>query len=699
MWILLLFLILLAALAFFLIRKHLQGKKRYAFKLELSELPKPGERSAFVGKIAETEHKTYFDLEQFKVHTIVAGATGGGKSVAAQVIVEEALLKNVAVIVFDPTAQWSGMLRKCNDKFMFSLYPNFGMKPSQARAFNGNVKQITNALELIDIKKYIKPGEIQILACNKLDPKDIDIFVANSVREVFHANFGENPELRLLLVYDEVHRLLPKFGGSGEGFLQIERGCREFRKWGIGILMISQVLADFIGQIKANINTEIQMRTRDEGDLARIKEKYGVEVLQGLVKASVGSGMVENPTYNRGRPYFVAFRPLLHNTQRLPDEELEKYNKWNEVIEDLSFQITQLEELKQDVFDLKLQVKLALDKVKSGNFNMVEIYLQEVIPRLQKTWTKLGKTPKKREVKTIDINSLKEDMKKASDEHKKAEVQQNKDNESKDIAKIETKKVLKYDYVVPLTDNLNFNNGVSVGSLQELADVMPNINGPTLKHHVTKDKNDIADWVKNKFLDNGLSEKLRACKATEEFVKVLEEDKAKNNKPFSKEVDKSQPADSTNVDALKNATISSTSTNSTTMGSSNEATAGSISNEESVAWNDIKPKLKNLNNDEQIKLLEKAVKKYFQDINIKFPLAMLYHKNKNYISAEKMYREILVLYPTNTKALFYLGGLLKTQKKYDEALKCFNSYMAIKKSDPKVLELIQKLEVESKNKK
>jgi len=109
------------------------------------------------------------------------------------------------------------MLRKCSDKFMLSLYPNFGMKPTQARAFNGNVKQITNALELIDIRKYVRPGEIQILACNKLDPKDIDLFVANSIREVFHANFNENTELKLLLVYDEVHRLLPKFGGSGEG--------------------------------------------------------------------------------------------------------------------------------------------------------------------------------------------------------------------------------------------------------------------------------------------------------------------------------------------------------------------------------------------------------------------------------------------------------------------------------------------------
>jgi tetratricopeptide (TPR) repeat protein len=704
-WILILLFILLAILAYILIRRYLQSKKKYAFKLEMSELPKPGPRTAFVGKIAETEHKTYFDLEQFKVHTIVAGATGGGKSVAAQVVVEEALLKGVAVIVFDPTAQWSGMLRKCSDKFMLGLYPNFGMKPTQARAFNGNVRQITNALELIDVKKYIKPGEIQILACNKLDPKDIDIFVANSIREVFHANFSENPELRLLLVYDEVHRLLPKFGGSGEGFLQIERGCREFRKWGIGILMISQVLADFVGQIKANINTEIQMRTRDEGDLNRIKEKYGAEVLQGLVKASVGSGMVENPTYNRGRPYFVSFRPLLHNTQRLPDEELEKYNKWNEVIEDLDFQLQQLEELKQDVFDLKLQLKLALDKVKGGNFNMVEIYLQEVIPRTKKMWEKLGKTPKKREIKTVDINLLKEEMKKAAEERKKIEEQERKDK-PKEEAKSEAKKMLKYEYVVDIKDNLNFSNGVSIASLQELSDVMPNITGPTFRHHVNKDRNDIADWVKNKFGDAALSDKLLTCKTTEEFVKALEEDKKANNKPF----------DPSKI----NAPISSTSSQSAS--SSEKATASkpteAIDAEnlnvqqpksdepqqatskinpdtgegESVAWSDVKSKLKNLGDDEQIKLLEKSIKKYPEDINVKFPLALLYHKKKDYDKAEKMYKEILVLYPKNTKALFYLGGLSKTQKKYDDALNYFNIYMDLKKNDQKVRDLVKKLE-------
>ena len=173
-------------------RKKQEAKKRYHTKVELRLLPKPGPRSAYIGKIAETEHKTYLDLDKLMMHTIVAGSTGGGKTVAAQDIVEEALIKGIAVIVFDPTAQWSGMLRKCENKRMLGIYPKFGMKPGDAKSFNGNVRAVTDPREIIDIRKYLKPGEIQVFTVNKLDPKDIDVFVANTVREVFHADFTES---------------------------------------------------------------------------------------------------------------------------------------------------------------------------------------------------------------------------------------------------------------------------------------------------------------------------------------------------------------------------------------------------------------------------------------------------------------------------------------------------------------------------
>ena len=39
-----------------------------------------------------------------------------------------------------------------------------------------------------------------------------------------------------------------------------------------------------LAEIKANINTEIQVRTKDETDLERVKIKYGDEMLQTLIK-------------------------------------------------------------------------------------------------------------------------------------------------------------------------------------------------------------------------------------------------------------------------------------------------------------------------------------------------------------------------------------------------------------------------------
>jgi len=506
-------------IATIIIKKKRKEKKKYHLKVEYEELPKPGPRNIFIGKIAETERKSYMNLENFKTHTIVAGTTGGGKSFSAQVIIEEMLLKDIAVIVFDPTAQWTGMLRKLTNKGLISLYPSFGMKEKDAQPFKGNIRQINNARELIDIKKYIKPGEIQIFAVHKLDPKEIDIFVANTVREVFRANFNESEPLRICLVYDEVHRLLPKFGGSGEGFLQIERACREFRKWGIGVLLISQVLADFVGQIKANINTEIQMRTRDEEDLERIKTKYGIEVLQSLVKASIGTGMVQNSAYNRGRPYFTTFRPIMHSVTRLGDEEIEQYNEYNKKIDQITYELEQLEEEKIDVFDLKLELKLALDKVKSGNFNMVKIYIEGLEPRIKKQWIKLEKTPKNIQQKLVSLKDMEEEIKKAQRERKKFE-EENKLEEKKDEKTETPRERFKKD--VPPNKILKLHNEMLVVTPTNLFSEIEAMKNSDFEYHVNEDKNDFADWIRNAVGDEELAEHLDNTKDRKEIMSLLD---------------------------------------------------------------------------------------------------------------------------------------------------------------------------------
>jgi hypothetical protein len=408
-------------LVFLFIRHQLNKNKRFNAKVDYKAMPKDGDRSIFVGNFAETKKRCFLDMDNLTVHSIVAGSTGGGKSIAAQDIVEECLLKGAAVCVFDPTAQWSGMLRKLADKKFLSFYVNFGLNPKKdPKAFPGNIKAVKDYREVIDIFHFMKAGEIQVFTTNKLDPKDYDIFVANMIRQVFRSNLAEFRGLKYLLVFDEIHRILPKFGGSGAGFTQIERGCREFRKWGIGIVLISQVLSDFVGEIKANINTLVQMKTRDEGDLNRIKMQYGEEFIQALVKAPVGSGMVQNAAYNHGKPFYVTFRPIYHSVVRLTDDELENYNVYNDVIDQLSFEFDQLEEKGQDVFDLRLELKLCQDKVKAGNFNMVKIYLDGLTPRVEKVWDKVGSKPQKLEIKLVSEEELAEDLAKAKASHDKA---------------------------------------------------------------------------------------------------------------------------------------------------------------------------------------------------------------------------------------------------------------------------------------
>jgi len=391
-WIILVafFTLTLAYVAFLLYKRERARKKRYLELVELGTLPQPGPRSAFVGKLAETAIRAFIPVDKLQTHILMAGATGCGKTVAAQVLVEESLLKESAILIFDPTAQWSGFLRANKDPGMFRLYPAFKMKDSDAKSFNGNVYTIDDPNRRIDVKKHLNPGEISVFCLHKLDPSQIDIIVENTIREVFLANLEETPKLRALFVYDEVHRLLPKFGGSGKGFTQVERAVREFRKWGIGLILISQVLSDFVGEIKANIGTEIQMRTRYEGDLERIKMKYGEDILRSIVKAAVGTGMVQNAEYNKGRPYFVSFRPLLHNPHRLSDEELDNYDKYNQEIVKLREKLEILKKAKVDVFDLELELNLALDNVKKGSFDVVKMYLESLGPRINDEFSKIS---------------------------------------------------------------------------------------------------------------------------------------------------------------------------------------------------------------------------------------------------------------------------------------------------------------------
>jgi hypothetical protein len=280
----------------------------------------PKSQFAYIGQVADSGTKTYLDHTQLNRHTLIAGGTGSGKTISGMVIVEEILKKsNFPVIVFDPIGQWTGFAKKNEDKKMISLFKKYNVNSPQA--FKTRIIEINEKTINVDISHYLKTKGLTVLKLDKLSPAKLDKFIEDNLEKVYTTNQPESESLKSLIVFDEVHRLLPKYGGR-KAHLKLEQAVREFRKWGIGLLMISQVLTDFKGAIRGNIGTEIQMRTRYEGDIKRVKTRHGTNISSLIAKMPTGLGMIESSDYNKGMPYFVEFRPIQHSPFKLIDSIL-----------------------------------------------------------------------------------------------------------------------------------------------------------------------------------------------------------------------------------------------------------------------------------------------------------------------------------------------------------------------------------------
>ncbi|MEM5834755.1 MAG: DUF87 domain-containing protein, partial [Candidatus Aenigmatarchaeota archaeon] len=377
---------LFSVFSFFYARSYYKKWKlktaRYIAPVKPGKLPK-GE--LWLGKVAEIRAKATFAMDDLTTHVLVAGATGSGKSVTASLFVEELLEKKIPVVVFDPTAQWTGFVRPCKDPKVLKYYRAFGLSPEEAKPYKGLIFEVTSPKVDIDFKKLMNPGEITIFTLDKLKPGQYDEAVTHIIDTIFAQGWEESSSLRLVIVFDEVHRLLEKYGGKG-GYIALERACREFRKWGIGLIMVSQVLSDFKEAIKGNVLTEIQMHTKSLADLARIEKKYGLEYAKRVARLEVGVGLIQNPKYNEGIPWFISFRPPLHMPHKIPEKELKMYKDFSKAIEEIEKELEIIEKAGMDIFEFKTELKLAKDKLKQGSFRMAEIYITSLRKKLVDFW-------------------------------------------------------------------------------------------------------------------------------------------------------------------------------------------------------------------------------------------------------------------------------------------------------------------------
>ena len=359
------------------LQEEKEEKQRYLFPVDYSSIPQKTEDSFWIGKLAAKNKRAYFNPDDLKTHVLVAGATGAGKSVGASIFAEEALEKDIPVVVFDPTAQWTGFVKPCEDEDLLKYYSKLNMDKNRRKSYPGMIHKMDDPEKDIDFEELMKEGEITVFTLHDLTIEEFDSAVRNIIDSMFDVNWEESEDLKMVVVFDEVHRLLEKYGGKG-GYVALERACREFRKWGIGIIMCSQVLSDFKEAIEGNVLTDVQFNTKAMQDIKKAKEKYGEKYAKRITRQGIGVSMIQNAQYNDGKPWFMRFRPTWHNPHKLEKEKLEKYQKYSEKLEKIEKKIDSMEEEGKDVFDLRTSMKMAKNKLKSGNFRMTEIYIDSL---------------------------------------------------------------------------------------------------------------------------------------------------------------------------------------------------------------------------------------------------------------------------------------------------------------------------------
>jgi len=282
-------------------------------------IPKLNKRSLWIGNLGGKKTKAYFDMDRLMTHTVLIGASGTGKSVASMVLAEECLLKDVAVAVFDPTLNWTGFSKPCEDKDMLRKYEKFGLSDSDARGFNTKLISVLETDLKIKID-YFKKGVMTVLMLDRLIPNDYNKFMENTLQSIFLSLKEQFDKLEILIVVENAYLLLPQFGGKGA--MMLERACREFRKWGIGMILPTQIYSEFGAGVTGNVASEFLFSTRFEKDIQRAGMRYGSAYGGMLSRLKIGECLAQNPNYNYTKPWRVDIRPTFHDPNKLTPKEI-----------------------------------------------------------------------------------------------------------------------------------------------------------------------------------------------------------------------------------------------------------------------------------------------------------------------------------------------------------------------------------------
>ncbi|MBL7954776.1 MAG: DUF87 domain-containing protein [Flavobacteriales bacterium] len=215
-----------------------------------------------LGHVPESTFPVHLDVQDAVTHnTAILGITGSGKTYLAIHLIEAYLAQGVRVLILDITRQHYSFLAKNHS-------------PTKIRDLEGLKAWLSGGTPL---------GIFQFVGADDRMPQT----TASFVKECFDwgqkdvkLRAGVNLPARLCIVMEEAHSLVPEWNqavskGDQEEVNRTAKYILQGRKFGLGVLLISQRTANVTKTILNQCNTLFALRSYDQTGLDFLKNYMG----------------------------------------------------------------------------------------------------------------------------------------------------------------------------------------------------------------------------------------------------------------------------------------------------------------------------------------------------------------------------------------------------------------------------------------
>jgi hypothetical protein len=250
-------------------------------------MEKKPKNTVYMGKridLLDHNPSWYLNINDLCTHVLVCGGDNPSRTTVTKRLVDGAHMLRRKLVVVSATGSWSDVKLGGG-----TITSDFDSKRVSAMLGGRSTSNV-------------------VLEIGEDSPSHLNSCLASMFDSMFSTAHRESDELKLLVVLDGVYDvLLDALGPRCSSILFLERGVREFRKWGVGILLATEKLSRLTEGIMANLWTIVHLGSSDPNETRKSSLYFRGESPR-LAKLRLGEALAISPNYWYSEPFRLKLR-------------------------------------------------------------------------------------------------------------------------------------------------------------------------------------------------------------------------------------------------------------------------------------------------------------------------------------------------------------------------------------------------------